>query len=222
MQKHLFNVRNIHYLCENITMERSTPRTRITSLHGVLLPPRKKTIWPKTVTLRFVITGTIPSKKNMIWADTNLFKLTNKLLTFTVVRECVAWLKSNLKAFIRNSQKYVDWKDGTTDKETGERTIGMAEVITAQAAAEIKKYDRHGLTYPLPQVTVKVYHYWKDNMARDNSNKYDTIIDLFTSCGLITDDCWQVVRNNESESECYFGEILDHITEVYLTVPVTA
>ena len=201
-------------------MDRSTPRTRITSLHGTILPPRKKIIWPKTVTLRFVINGTIPSKKNMIWADTNLFKLLNKLLTFTVVRECVEWLKSNLKAFIRNSQKYVDWKDGTTDKETGEKTIGMAEVITGQAAAEIKKYERHGLIYPLPQVTVKVYHYWKDNMARDNSNKYDTIIDLFTSCGLITDDCWQVVRKNESESECYSGEILDHITEVYLTVPV--
>jgi len=201
-------------------MKRFTPRTRITSLHGVILPPRKKPVFSKTVTLRFVITGTIPSKKNMIWADSNLFKLLHKLYTFTVVKECIDWLKENLKVFIRNSQKYVDWKDGTIDKETGIKTTGMAEVITAQAAAEIKKYERYGLIYPLPQVTVKVYHYWKDNMARDNSNKYDTIIDLFTACKLITDDCWQVVRKNESESECYAGEILDHITEVYLTVPV--
>lgn len=118
------------------------------------------------------------------------------------------WLKQNMKPFIRNSQKYVLWVE-----ETG-------PAITAQAAAEIRRYQRYGLTYPLQQVRVKVYHYWKDNVARDNSNKYDTIIDLFTACGLITDDCWQVVRKNESESECYHGEILDHITEVYLTVPV--
>ena len=189
-------------------MRTLTPRTRITSLHGVILPPRKKSTFARSVTLRFVITGAIPSKKNMIWADTNLFKLLNKLLSFTVVMDCVEWLKANLKAYIRNSQKYVKWVE-----ETG-------PAITAQAAVEILKYSKHGLTYPLPRVHVKVYHYWKDNVARDNSNKYDTIIDLFSSAGLITDDCWQVVRKNESESECYHGEILDHITEVYLTVPV--
>jgi len=153
----------------------------------------------------------------MIWADSNLYQITNGFKIPAVETE---WLKNNLKPFIRNSQKYIDWKDGTTNKKTGEITTGMAEVITAQAAAEIKKYEKYGLVYPLPQVTVKVYHYWKDNLARDNSNKYDTIIDLFDSCKLITDDCWQVVRKNESESECYAGEILDHITEVYLTVPV--
>lgn len=195
-------------------MKRLTPRTRITSLHGVILPPRKKSSFQHSVTLRFVITGAIPSKKNMIWADTNLFKIWNTLLGFTVVRECVEWLKSNLKAYIRNSQKYVEWRDGTAEKE------GMASKIITQAAAEIKKYRRYNLIYPLPRVHVKIYHYWKDNVARDNSNKYDTIIDLFSSCGLITDDCWQVVRKNESESECYHGQIVDHITEIYLTVPV--
>lgn len=157
----------------------------------------------------------------MIWADTNLFKITNKLLAFTVVRELVEWLRMNLKPFIRNSEKYIEWKDGKKDPDTGERIGGMAKVISAQAAAEIKKYPKYNLVYPLPMVRVKVYHYWKDNVARDNSNKYDTIIDLFSSVGIITDDCWQVVRKNESESECYHGEILDHITEVYLTVPVT-
>lgn len=177
-------------------------------MHGVILPPRKKAKWDNSVTLRFVITGTIPSKKNMIWADSNLFKLTNALMAFTSVPQCIAWLKTNLKVFIRNSQKYVNWVEETTPE------------IVAQAATEIKRYERYGLIFPLPQVRVKVYHYWKDNVARDNSNKYDTIIDLFSSIGIITDDCWQVVRKNESESECYHGEILDHITEVYLTVPV--
>lgn len=182
-----------------------TPRTRITSLHGVILPPRKKSFWTKTVTLRFVISGAIPSKKNMIWADTNLFQITKR---FTMQTVEVPWLKERLKPFIRNSQKYLDWVEEKTPE------------ILKQAAAEIHRYKRFGLIYPLSNVSVKVYHYWKDNVARDNSNKYDTIIDLFSSVGIITDDCWQVVRKNESESECYHGQIVDHITEIYLTVPV--
>lgn len=186
-------------------MKRLTPHARITSIHGVLLPPRKKPKITNTVTLRFVITGTIPSKKNMIWADSNLFQITNGF-KMDVVQ--VPWLKDKLKPFIRNSQKYLDWVEETTP------------AIVAQAAAEINRYKRFGLSYPLQNVRVKVYHYWKDNMARDNSNKYDTIIDLFSSIGIITDDCWQVVRKNESESECYHGEILDHITTIDVTCAV--
>lgn len=142
----------------------------------------------------------------MIWADNNLFSIKKRLYSFKVVRECVDWLKDNLVSFIRNSKKYKDWVETTTP------------VILEQANVERLRYEKHGITYPLSNATIKVYHYWKDNMERDNSNKYDSIIDLFVACGILKNDCWQVVRKNESESECYHGEILDHITTVDITV----
>lgn len=184
---------------------------RITSVHGVLLPPKRQRLVSQSdryVTLRFVITGTIPSKKNMIWADSN-FNTLSIPASATTVKGYWQWLKDNLRFFIRNSKKYKDWVEETKP------------AITAQAQAEIERYKHFGLSYPLANVSVKVYHYWKDNIARDNSNKYDTIIDLFTTSGIIMDDSWQVVRKNESESELYAGEILDHITTVDMTVRIT-
>ena len=178
---------------------------RITSLHGVLIPPKKKLVVKNYRTLRFVIEGTIPSKKNMIWADSNINVLLRKLHSYKVVTEAVAWLKDNLKVYIRNSKKYTDWLEAAKPK------------IIEQAAKGIAKYQPEGMVYPLSLVSIKVYHYWKDNIERDNSNKYDTIIDLFVSCGVLTDDCWQVVRKNESEAQWYEGQILDHITTIDIT-----
>ena len=186
-------------------MNSFTQEGRITSLHGILLPPKKKMIVKKYITVSFVIVGTIPSKKNMIWAATNLFKLLRKLYSFQVVKECVDWLRENLQAFIRNSKKYTDWVEVQTP------------VILKQAATEAGKYSTHGLIFPLTNTTVKVYHYWADNMVRDNSNKYDSIIDLLVECKIITDDSWQVVEENKSASQCYKGQILDHITRIDIT-----
>ena len=187
-------------------MKQFTHRGRITSLHKVLLPPKKKCAATKYVTLRFVIQGVIPSKKNMIWADNNLYAIKSRLYSFKVVKECVDWLNENLVSFIRNSKKYQDWVETTKP------------VLLEQANIERVKYEKFGILYPLNNVSVKVYHYWKDNRERDNSNKYDSIIDLFVACGLLKNDCWQVVQRNESEAECYEGEILDHITTIDVTV----
>lgn len=186
-------------------MRQFTQEGRITSIHGILLPPKKKQIVSRYITVRFVITGTVPSKKNMIWADSNLNVILKKLYSFKVVKECVDWLRTNLKLFIRNSKKYTDWVETTKP------------VLLEQARIEAKKYQKYGLMYPLDNVSVKVYHYWQDNMERDNSNKYDSIIDLFVSCGILSNDAWQIVGKNESESECYSGQILQHITTIDVT-----
>ncbi|MEO7046568.1 MAG: hypothetical protein ABI091_14755 [Ferruginibacter sp.] len=189
-------------------MRQFTQQGRITSIHGILLPPKKKQIVRKYITLRFVITGTIPSKKNMIWAATNLFSILKRLYSFKSVKECIDWLRINLKSFIRNSQKYIDWMEV------------VKPVLIEQAAKEAKKYLKYDIIYPLDNVSVKVYHYWQDNMERDNSNKYDSIIDLFVSCGILANDAWQIVGKNESESECYSGQILKHITTIDVTVRI--
>src|SRR5262245_25093041 len=171
---------------------------RITSLHGVFLPPKKKKVFTRHITFRFVIEGAVPSKKNMIWADHNLFMLKKKLLSFKVVKDLVHWLtdttdgrKPPLQAFIRNSKKYNDWVEA------------QRPVISTQAQAEMKRYAKHGLIYPLTNVSVKVYHYWSTNQERDLTNKLDTLNDLFVACGIVLDDRWQTIGKIESDCECY-------------------
>lgn len=185
-------------------MKEFTQGGRITSLHGILLPPKKKLVVKKYVTVRFVLVGTIPSKKNMIWADSN-FNLLSVPATAKTIPEYKAWLKENLNVFIRNSKKYKDWVEE------------QSPVILKQAAKEAARYKDHGLIFPLTNTSVKVYHYWADNQARDNSNKYDSIIDLLVACKILQDDRWQNVTENASASECYHGEILDHITTIDIT-----
>mgnify|MGYP002074188211 CR=1 FL=1 len=180
-------------------------RGRITSRHNVLLPPKKKKSYSKYITLQFVIKGTIPSKKNMIWADSNINLLLSQVRGYKSATSVIDWIKKNLRVYIRNSKKYTDWVVNTKDE------------ITRQAQVECNRYSKHNIMYPLNNVSVKVYHYWADNIERDNSNKYDSIIDLFVSCGILTNDCWQVVKRNESEAENYKGEILNHITLVDIT-----
>lgn len=186
-------------------MRTFTQGGRITSLHGFLFPPKKKQVVKKYLTVSFVIPGTIPSKKNMIWADNNVSQIAGKLYKFSCVKDCVDWLKENVRSFVRNSKKYTDWVEE------------MKPIIREQSATELAKYEKYGLSFPLTNTTVSVYHYWADNMARDNSNKYDSIIDLFVSCGILSDDSWQIVEENKSASQCYYGEILQHLTRIDIT-----
>lgn len=179
---------------------------RITSIHGVLLPPKKqKSNTGRYITLRFVLTGTIPSKKNMIWADNNLSFMIPRLYAMPVVKKCVDYLREHLRSFIRNSKKYTDW-------------LELAKIeLVKQAGAELTRYEKHGLVYPLSGVTVKVYHYWADNKERDLTNKLDTINDLLVSCGIIANDNWQVLGKIESSGDLYRGEILAQITTIDVT-----
>jgi hypothetical protein len=189
-----------------MTEKKQFTRTpRITSIHGVLLPPKKKEIAHKYITFRFVILGTIPSKKNMIWADCNLNFLLRKLYSFVVVKEAIDWLRQNLKCFIRNAKKYQDWVET------------VKPVVIEQAAIELKRYEKHVLNYPLNNVSVKVYHYWDNNIEKDLTNKLDSLNDLFVLCGIVSDDSWQVMGKIESSGENYRGEILQQITTIDIT-----
>lgn len=179
---------------------------RITSIHGILLPPKKKELAARYITFRFVVTGTIPSKKNMIWPDSNLPFLLKSLYAMPGVKKCVDYLRENLRVFIRNSTKYTNWVEATKP------------ALTQQAAIEMARYEKYGLIYPLSGVTVKVYHYWADDIQRDLTNKLDTINDLLVSCGIIANDNWQVLGKIESGCGLYRGEILKQITTIDVTV----
>lgn len=182
----------------------------IQSVHGVPLPPRKQYSHSKCVTIRFVITGTIPSKKNRMLATMNWNKIFKALVTLFVsgggltVKKVMAILSDN-KPFVRQSEKYKEW----------EKVV--KPILAQQAAKNLLAYRSHGLEYPIRKASISVYHYWKDNLTRDNSNKCEGIHDMLVSLNIIRDDTWQCLFRTKSEANIYPGQLLDHITVVELT-----
>ena len=154
-----------------------------------------------------MLLGTIPSKKNLIWAASNWHFVKSKLWALKTVKQVVDFLsgKDGLKVYMQNSVKYTSWVSEQTP------------VINEQALVWAEKFEKYGLKFPLTNVTIKVYHYWNDKMERDLTNKLDSITDLMVSAGIIENDSWQVVNRIHSEGEYYGGQILQAITRVDIT-----
>jgi len=203
-------MRNIRKIAIKKPKEGYVQGNRITGLHGVLLPPKRKkeTKGFTFITFRFLIKGTIPSKKNMIWADSNLQKIKKSLYRFSAIHDLIEWLEKNLKVFVRNSEKYKKWV-----KE-------MHPIIIEQAAKELSRYQKYGLSYPLSGCSLKIYHYFRDNVERDLSNKLATIEDLLVDCNILAGDQWQHLNKIESEGENYYKQIIEPLTTVDITVMV--
>lgn len=182
----------------------------IRSVHGFFLPPKKKVIVKKYVTFCFVIPGTIPSKKNMIWAASNILKIVGKLTACKTIAETIECLKSNYRTFIKNSRKYNEWMEATKP------------LIHEQLVKEMTRYkDKFDIVLPLDFVTIKIYHYWKDNEERDLDNKQSTIYDLLKGCSVILNDNWQCLYKIHSECENYKDQMVQAMTEINVTYMIT-
>lgn len=188
-----------------MTLETIPSPRRYIYLFGARLPLKKNKRAKKHLTMSFIIRGTIPSKKNMIWAASNLPALKSRLFSFKTVKSCVEWLYSHVKVFIRNSGTYLEWVEA------------QKPVVQDQAKLWHERYKRFGVEFPLNNVSISVYHYWSDETERDLTNKMDSITDLLVAAGVILNDNWQILRKITSESECYKGQVKDTITRIDVT-----
>ena len=190
-----------------MAFDRNIQPGRITSLHGTYLPPRKKQPVKRHLTVSFILLGTIPSKKNLMWAASNWHFVKQRLYALGSPSACVDFLSgdSGLKVFIQNSKKYTSWVSEQTP------------VIKEQSRTWIEKFERYGLKFPLDNASLKIYHYWKDGIERDLTNKADSITDLLVSAGIIENDSWQVLKKINSEGENYKDQILEAITRIDIT-----
>lgn len=181
-------------------------RAIIQTVNGVHLPPRKKFSPEKTLVLRFVFPGTLPSKKNNYVPDKNWKKMQSileKNLGKPVTPDLIKQIQ-DVKPFIRKAERFKEWEEE------------MKPVILEQAAKWQASYNHYGLTYPITKCSISIYHYWKDKQPRDNSNKAESVHDLFVDLNLISSDSHACLRKNSGEADVYRGEIRDHITMVTL------
>lgn len=176
-----------------------THRGRVLRVFGTYLPPKKVYKAKRYLTLRFKITGVVPSKKNDYFAVNN-YRLISKNAFKS--KDPDKYLRDNIKSWIRGSKKYLEWLE-VIDAE-----------INQQRDFWRNKYD---LIYPLKFVSVKTYYYFSDKMARDLVNKNESIFDMLVSKKIIGDDSYSTLYKYSSDGNCY-PELNDHVTTIDVTV----
>ena len=184
---------------------------RFITYFGVPVPPFKEEKYSaQSTSIRFILTGTIPSKKNNQQAVTlrqfarqwayNQQK-TGRPATWDDVQAAIGMTSSKM----RGNQKYIDFVDK------------YKPIIQEQMAYWSSRLQDRGLVFPLSKATMTLRFYFKNKYITDTVNKQQTIQDLLVECGVLADDDYRTLNPILSKSGCYYEEIIHDIAFISLT-----
>lgn len=178
---------------------------------GVPIPPfKEEKIGAGSTTIRFVIKGKIPSKKNNEMAvavrseaKTYLQQLQaqNRPLTY---KEAFAAVDMVYGKIVGN-QKYKAF------------VAEIRDSIDSQKQIWIERLGQKGLSFPLYKASMTLRLYFKDKYVTDTVNKQQSIQDLLIDCGVIANDDYIRLNPIHSASACYKDELLYNIAFISLT-----
>lgn len=187
------------------------------TIHGTFIPDWGKNETGKNITLTFVLTGKIPSKKNRQRASFNYSWAIGQVKTFFKTRNSVKRVEAikfiiqlirNIKPFIFKPADIVEWEEIAGNEITSQ----------AHAILDSPKFSQHGIIFPVDKFSLKVRFYWADEYRRDSSNRFQTIEDLLVSRKIIADDDYKNLSKGTFEAKCFKDKITKHITVISLTV----
>jgi hypothetical protein len=183
---------------------------RFLTYFGVPIPPpKRKKIGKGSTTIRFVLTGKIPAKKNQQQAVTirkHARKWANEQSkkrqpTWADVHKAISMCSSKM----RGNAKY---------KEFVEK---MKPILAYQMQVWSNRLQEKGLYFPIKKSTLNIRFHWKDRYIRDTVNAQQTVQDLLVDCGVVVDDDYNTLNPIYSESECYYEEIINNIVFISLS-----
>lgn len=184
---------------------------RFQTYFDVAIPPfKEEKIGAGSTTIRFVVTGPIPSKKNNTMA-VSVRSIAKQLLFDTQKLKGHVNLDDALKAVnavyskIRPNQDYRDFVEVQKPK------------IQAQAAKWSERLEGKGLIFPIQKAAMSLRLYFKDRYVSDTVNKQQTIQDLLVECGVIANDDYKSLNPITSASACYYQELIHNIAFISLT-----
>lgn len=191
---------------------------RIRTYHGVPIPPWKHEPVKHQMTMVFVITGRIPSKKNELVAVVerkdafSYMKAELAKLPDMISKKQAAHLATTMvfKAYgkVVNSKAYQEWE-------------AMAvETFKEQLKVFVEAAHRNGIVFPISKATVSVKFYWKGKYRRDNSNKSEGLHDALVAAHILADDSDRVMADTSQGARDYSEEILKSMAVIYITVPI--
>jgi len=185
---------------------------RFLTYFGVPIPPWKEDkLDAGAITIRFVITGSIPSKKNNTMAVA-VRKDARKFLTDVFKAKGVISIQDAHKAVkmvyskVRPNTKYIQFVEA-------QKPI----LIEQMKFWSDRLYESRGLVFPLKKASMKLRFYFKDRYVQDTVNKQQTIQDLLVDANVVSGDDYDVLNPIEGASACYYQEITENIALVSLT-----
>jgi len=183
---------------------------RIFTHFGVPVPGwKEEKLGSGATTIRFILTGKIPSKKNNQQA-------------VAVRKHARAW------AFEQSKTRPATWAD--VNKAIGMvfgKMRGNADykaflekvrpIIQEQSSYWVKQLEHKGLVFPIKKSTLSLRLYFKDRYVTDTVNKQQTIQDILQDCCIIVNDDYKSLNPIHSASANYYEEIIKDITSITLT-----
>jgi hypothetical protein len=184
---------------------------RFQTYFGVPIPPfKEEKLGAGSTTIRFVITGKIPSKKNSqqaickrVLAREHLKKLLKEKGHITyddaqkAIGKCTSKMMANLEyqEFLRKTMP----------------------VIHAQSAEWMKRLENKGLQFPIQKAALSLRFYFNNRYITDTVNKQQTVQDLLIACRIIANDDYNSLNPIYSASACYVDELIYSIAFVSLS-----
>lgn len=184
---------------------------RFQTYFNVAIPPfKEEKLGAGSTTIRFVVIGAIPSKKNNNMA-VSVRKKAKEMLFQTQKTKGNVSLDDALKAVdavyskIRPNQEYREFVEQQKPE------------IQRQAAIWSERLGAKGLIFPLQKAAMTLRLYFKDRYVSDTVNKQQTIQDLLVECGIIANDDYKSLNPITSASACYYQELIHNIAFISLT-----
>lgn len=182
---------------------------------GITIPPRTKRDRKNGYTIRFVLSGWIPSKKNLHKAvverkDARRFlnKAFKGKIAVSFTRKACDELLSMTYGKIVNTEAYKDWE-----------AQALKEIILQRDLIYSRHEEAKGLVLPIRDCSISVYSYWKDLHARDTINKMESVLDVLVKAGCIKDDDYFTLGPITGDAETVSKHVLkEHITTIDITV----
>lgn len=184
---------------------------RFQTYFGVPIPPfKEKKIGAGASTIRFVITGKIPSKKNHLQsisvrkgAKDFLYgkKNSGQNISFSDAIEAVNLVSSK----VRPNEEYRDFVDR------------CKPIIQEQMLTWSNRLYSKGLVFPLQKAAMNLRLYFKARHITDTVNKQQSIQDLLIECGVLANDDYNTLNPIHSESACYYEELIHDIAFISLS-----
>lgn len=177
----------------------------------VPIPPFKEDkLGAGSTTIRFVITGKVPSKKNnqqaiavrkwaREWAKQEAKKRPQP--TWADVHKAVSMVKSKM----RGNLPYLEFLEA------------VKPGIIKQMQEWSTRLQSKGLIFPIPKAAMSLRFYFKDRYITDTVNKQQTIQDLLVHCGVIANDDYKSLNPIYSASASFYEEIIYDISFVSLS-----
>lgn len=187
------------------------PKQRTLSYHGIHIPPwRDHKVGAGAITIRFVVQGAVPSKKNNQQAIcrrkeaatflNDLFKQGNSITkpqAFEAIKKVTAKMRGN--------SRYLEFVEE------------QRPAIDLQRKYWLERLESKGLIFPIKKAVVNIRFYFAQKYRQDSVNKQQSVQDLLKDCKIILDDDYTCINPITADADCFADDITKNLVVISLT-----